>query len=102
MVKTAKPAKKLTRELRNGTIWASTITGLLLLLYDAKEVRHPMQTPMVKKIYPTASDQMLGSESLVEVSVPVRYIEIPSPAPSRVAPLMSMMKMRMMGRGTVR
>lgn len=50
IVKTAKPAKKLTLEFKNGIICAFARIGSSFLLYEEKEVSTPMHTPIEKKI----------------------------------------------------
>ena len=58
-----------------------------------------MQTPIEKKICPTASAQTDYGTSMP--GVPFKYLSIPLPAPSSVKLLMSMTTRKMSGTGTV-
>lgn len=58
----------------------------------------PMQTPIEKKICPTASAQTVSG---VGAPVPFKYLSIPLSAPSREMFLKTMIRMKMKGAGTV-
>ena len=64
----------------------------------------PIHTPKLKKIYPTASAQIVPLVSLATLlssPEPTRYYSIPSLAPGSYTTLISIITIRTTGRGTV-